>query len=160
MGTSFDSLFVYLLSLLVIVQQIFSQMPRLDLVPVVVNSVSWIACWAAQWPMVFTSGCLLSKVTFRATSWLLRDTTILRRYSKQRSYPPTRVALTNPYTTTSSCSAIWNSGTLLYCSIVVFSLIFTGTLSSGPYYCISVVLQFGLLRMPRSIVQRYFQLAF
>ena len=50
--------------------------------------------------------------------------------------------------------------TLLYCSIVVFSLIFTGTLSSGSYYCISVVLQFGLLRMPRSIVQRYFQLAF
>ena len=116
MGTSFNSLFRFKvlslrLSLLVIVQQIFSQMPRLDLVPVVVDSVSWIACWAAQWPMVFTSGCLLSGdfscsvLVTCLISFVFRDTTILRRYSKQRSYPPTRVALTDPYTTTSSCSA-------------------------------------------------------
>ena len=86
-------------------------MPRLDLVPVVVDSVSWIARWAAQWPMVFTSGCLLSGdfscsvLVTCLISFVFQNTTILRRYSKQRSYSPTRVALTDPYTTTSSCSA-------------------------------------------------------
>ena len=40
-------------------------------------------------------------------SFVFPDTTILSSYAKQRLYLPTRVALTNPFTTTGSRSALW-----------------------------------------------------
>jgi hypothetical protein len=89
-------------------------MPRLDLLRVVVNIVGWIARWAAQWPVAFSSGCLLSMVTFfLQRPGYLPDQFLFVRYhdtkrlSKAEVVSPTRVALTNPFTTTGSHSALW-----------------------------------------------------